>query len=396
MTKKKIAIIGGGASALAVASFLDGEKFDIQIYEKNKALGRKFLVAGKGGFNLTHAEPISDFIQRFTPSSFLENALQQFTNDDFRVWLATIGIRTFVGSSNRIYPEKGIKPIEVLRAIETTLALNGVSVNFNHQWLGWNKSAELTFENKPAVNSDFTIFTLGGGSWKVTGSNGKWMSVFNQKDIETAPFLPSNCAFKINWPKGILSAFIGKPLKNIKITCNDKSQKGEVVVSEFGLEGNAIYALSPQIRKSLTSNNAKIYIDLKPQQSEADVLKKLSFSKSKNNTDKLKLDLKLSPIQIALIKNYTSREEFLSLETLANKIKNLEIKISGIATLDEAISTTGGVLRSEVTKNFELKKLPHSYCIGEMLDYDCPTGGYLLQGCFSMGFSLANYLNNLK
>jgi hypothetical protein len=392
--KKKVAIIGGGAAALSVASFLDFSKFEISIYEKNKALGRKFLVAGKGGFNLTHGEKVSNMNRRYSPTPFLNDALNSFTNDDFRVWLASIGIPTFIGSSNRIYPERGIKPIEVLHAIEKALVLNNVQIHFGKTWNGWTAKEELLFSDETSVAADFYIFALGGGSWKVTGSDGSWQKEFKDQNIQINDFEASNCAFKVNWEKTIVDKFAGRPLKNIHIQCNEKVQKGEVVLTDFGLEGNAIYALSPEIRKQLTTGSAQIAIDFKPTFSQETLVEKLTNSKAKNNTDCLKKDLNLSQLQIALIRTYLNKEEFLSKVTLASKIKKFPVQIDGIANLDEAISTVGGVDLKEVNQHFELRKMTNSYCIGEMLDWDAPTGGYLLQACFSMGYYLAEHLND--
>lgn len=391
--KKKISIVGGGAAALSTASFLDGNKYEIHLFEKNKALGRKFLVAGDGGFNLTHAEPIEDLIQKFTPPKLLEKVLTSFDNTAFREWLGKIGIPTFVGSSNRIYPEKGIKPIEVLKAIEEQLKKNNVEIHFNKTWKGWTEKDELLFEDETTIKSDYTIFSLGGGSWKITGSDGEWLSTFKKKGIAISKFEPSNCAFKVDWKPTILQKFKGKPLKNISITCDGKTQKGEAVISEFGLEGNAIYGLSPQLRKQLEKGSAKIEIDFKPMFTEAVILEKLLNNKSRNITDCLKNDFNLSSLQLGLIKTYLSKKDFLDLAALAKKIKAFNLEITGIATLDEAISTVGGINLDQINENFELEKLPNTFCIGEMLNYDCPTGGYLLQGCFSMGSLLANYLN---
>jgi len=391
--KKKIAIIGGGAAALSFASFLDAKKFDISLYEKNKALGRKFLVAGKGGFNLTHGEPMNDMISRYSPEPFLKTALHSFTKDDFRVWMASIGIPTFVGSSNRIYPKKGIKPIEVLRAIEKTLVLNEVHFHFEKTWTGWNKEEELLFSDGTVAAPDLCVFALGGGSWKVTGSDGSWLNKFEVKGIKTNVFEASNCAFQINWKEAVLHKFVGKPLKNISITCSNKTQKGEVVLTKFGLEGNAIYAISPEIRKQLSKGKAEITIDFKPTFSAETLAEKLTTTKAKNSTDCLKNELNLSALQIGLIRSYLTKEEFLNKETLALKIKNFPVQVDGIADLDEAISTVGGIDLKEINSSFEFTKKPNSYCIGEMLDWDAPTGGYLLQACFSMGYYLAEQLN---
>ena len=392
--KNKVSIIGGGASALFVAAFLDHQKFEVTVFEKNKALGRKLLVAGKGGFNLTHSENISTFIERYTPNNFLEKTLLKFDNIQFQNWLQEIGIETFIGSSKRVYPEKGTKPIEVLSAILAVLQKKGVSIKFNHTWLGWNDEKQLLFNDNVTINSDYSIFALGGGSWKVTGSDGNWLDTFKNQKIQTTSFQVSNCAFGVQWKNQFLKHYEGEPLKNITITCGNKQQKGEVVITKFGLEGNAIYALSPEIRAELASfKKATIYIDLKPILSEEVLYNRVTKSTFRNTTEILKKELKLSAIQIGLLKNYLPKETFLNPKLLVKYIKKFSLEIVETARLDEAISTVGGISLQAIDENFELKKLSNQYCIGEMLDWDAPTGGYLLQACASMGVFLANHLN---
>ena len=392
--KKTVSIVGGGAAAMTLAAFLNDQKFEVTIFEKKKSLGRKFLVAGKGGFNLTHSEAIESIVERYGPSSFLKTVLLKFTNQDLRDWLRSIGIPTYIGSSKRVFPEAGIKPIAVLKAILAVLLEKGVKIEYNKTWTDWDKNNNLVFNNEEIVASDYKIFALGGGSWKITGSDGGWLPLFASKGINAIPFEASNCAYNIVWDKGFILKHAGAPLKNISLSCLDKSRKGEVVITEFGLEGNAVYALSPQIRSELNKHQkATIYIDLKPTLSYEDIVLKLKKSPSKKTTDLLKSTLKLSPAQIGLLKTYLSKEVFLNIESLALKIKSLPLEISSAAELDQAISTVGGVSLAEIDVNFHLNALETNYCIGEMLDWDAPTGGYLLQACFSMGYSLAQHLN---
>ncbi|MBP2284704.1 putative flavoprotein (TIGR03862 family) [Flavobacterium sp. CG_23.5] len=394
--KKSVSIIGGGPAALLLAAFLDPQKFNVTIYEKNKTLGRKFLVAGKGGFNLTHSEPIAQLVDRYTPSHFLQEALLDFDNLDFQKWIDTMGIPTYIGSSKRIYPEIGIKPIEVLNAILDVLSKRGVTIQYQNTWTGWDSDHNLVFNDAIEVQSDYTVFALGGGSWKVTGSDGTWLELFKTQGIEVIPFKASNCAYGVNWNPDFIDLYEGNPLKNIAVSCGDKSQKGEVVLTRFGLEGNAIYAISPQIREELNDKqNATIFLDLKPTLSYDDLLHKLKKSTLKKTSEKLQKELKMSPAQIGLLKIYLSKETYLNSELLAQNIKKLPIEIMGFALLDEAISTTGGVNLNALDENFELKMLKNHFCIGEMIDLDAPTGGYLLQSCFSMGVYLARHLNSI-
>ena len=392
--KKTISIIGGGPAALLLAALLDCEKFKVTICEKNKTLGRKFLVSGKGGFNLTHSERIDELVNRYTPPHFLEEALRNFDNQDLRNWLKSIGIPTYVGSSKRVYPEKGIKPIAVLNAFLAILDRQNVLVKYNHTWTGLANSGALIINKSIEIESDYIVFALGGGSWKITGSDGLWIDLFKAKDITITPFQASNCAYQVNWPDDFIGEHEGTPLKNIAISCFNKIQKGEAVITRFGIEGNAIYALSPQIREELSSQQkATIYLDLKPTLSHQDILQKIKKSNYKKTSETLQKELKLSLAQIGLLKKYLSKETYLNPDLLATNIKHLGIEITGSALLNEAISTTGGVSLNAVDKNFQLLKIKHHYCIGEMLDWDTPTGGYLLQASFSMGAHLANYFN---
>ena len=393
--KKTISIIGGGPTSLLLAAFLDVDKFDITIYEKNKTLGRKFLVAGKGGFNLTHSEPIYDLIERYTPSDFLKNSLSSFTNNDFRKWLHDLGIPTYVGSSKRVYPEEHIKPIIVLNTILNHIKNKGIHFKYNHVFTGWDTQNNLIINNEITC-SDYTVFCLGGGSWKITGSDGVWLKTFEEKGIKTIPFEASNCAFKIDWNSKFIENNEGIPLKNITISCANKQQKGEAVITRFGLEGNAIYGLSPQIRAQLKLHNkALIYIDFKPTFTLENVASKIKNSNFKNTTQILKKELKLSPSQITLLKTYLSKDFYLNTEIISKYIKKFPLEVNDLGILDEAISTVGGIDINAVDTNFQLHKIPNQFCLGEMLNWDAPTGGYLLQACASNGVFLAKYLNKI-
>lgn len=394
--KKTVAIIGGGPSAFLLAAFLDATKFAITIYEKNKTSGRKFLVAGKGGFNLTHSEPMDQLIKRYTPTSFLDNALLNFTNTDFRNWLEQIGIPTYIGSSKRVYPKEGIKPIEVLNTILNHLKERGTILKYGHTFSDWNADNNPIINNK-SITADYTIFSLGGGSWKITGSDGTWLDTFSEKGIKTNPFQASNCGYQIDWRSNFIQKNEGSPLKNISISCGNATQKGEAVITKFGLEGNAIYGLSPQIRAALnTHSKATVFIDFKPSLTIESVNLKINTSTYRNTTEILKKELKLSSSQIDILKTYLSKESYLNTAALANNIKKFPLEIINTATIDESISTVGGIDRNAISNNFELQNMQHQYCVGEMLDWDAPTGGYLLQACASIGVSVAKHLNKIN
>lgn len=398
--KKTISIIGGGASALILGCELNTKKYTVSIFEKNTALARKFLVAGDGGLNLTHSEDEKKFILRYTPYKFLEAAFKHFSNKDLIRWLNNLEIETFEGSSGRIFPKKGLKPIEVLNRLEEKIKNNHVTLNFKHEWTGFSLNNELLFKTPSGnkeIKSDIVIFCLGGASWPVTGSKGDWLIFFSEKKIKTIKFEASNCSFKINWPKELIKNIEGKPLKNISIKCGNKVHAGEVVITSFGIEGSGIYPLTSQIREELnTLGIAKIYIDLKPLVTSSNALKKIIDPRSNvSYTDNCVKQLNLNKTQIALIKSSMSKSDFLDPIKFVNNLKNLELSITALGSIEDAISTVGGISLTEISEKFELKKLKNNYVIGEMLDYDAPTGGYLLQSCFSMGKYLADHLNDL-
>lgn len=425
-----------------MACKLDSTKYKITIYEKNAALGRKFLVAGKGGFNLTHSESKEKFIEKYTPQNSLLQAFNQFDNTHFIVWLKSIGIQTFVGTSNRVFPKKGIKPIEVLNAIERELKKNNVEIKFGCEFKGWffnppSKSSgqaeqddglatkapkglvftEASHTSTPCLagrqefrvavseNNDIVIFSLGGSSWSVTGSDGSWANYFKEKGIDVKPFLASNCAFKVEWNEAIKKKLVGEPIKNAAFNCGSKRIMGEAVFTEFGIEGSGVYPLCAEIRASLFSNISKssgttvnkghsiITIDFKPELSISKIAEILLGKDNMSMKDVLLKKIKLSETAFQLIKLSTTKEEYNSPDILMKLIKNFPVNISDLAPIDEAISTVGGIPFTELSENFELKKMPNTYCIGEMVDWDAPTGGYLLQMCFSMGFYLGDYLN---
>lgn len=391
--KKRIAIIGGGASALYLGVLLDTSKYEVCIYERNKALGRKFLVAGQGGFNLTHSEEVQQLVKRYTPESFLSGTVTKYDNDSLQAWLAELDIPTYIGSSKRIFPEKGMKPIEVLQKFLDRLAANKVQWLGEQSWTGWSDRGRPLMNGEQELDADIVVFALGGASWKVTGSDGGWLLQFHKRKIKIKPFRASNCAHKVAWPESFAEKYQGSPLKNIAARIGDKTYKGEMVVTAQGLEGNALYAISSQLREAYKADEQPlIYLDLKPTMSEAQVLSKLERA-TKNTTEILKRDLKLSAVMLAMVKEIVPKKDYMDKSALAKALKSLPIKLEGAGPIDAAISTVGGIDLSEVNEHYELKKLPGHFCIGEMLDWDAPTGGYLLQACYSMAAGVAEHLN---
>jgi uncharacterized flavoprotein (TIGR03862 family) len=387
MLKKKIAIIGGGPAGLMAADVLS-PFHEVHIYEKEKGVGQKFLVAGKGGFNITNGLKGKELAAKYSPDYFLKEAILDFDSAAVREWLQQMGIPTFEGSSGRIFPEKGLTPADVLSKLKKKLTTQGVEFHLKHAFTGFDTDQNLTFKNgrkNIVVNADYAIFALGGASWPVTGSTGEWAKIFAANGIHTLPFQSSNCGIHINWPESISTNHTGKPLKNIAVTVNGIRNKGEVLISDYGLEGNAIYPLVPEIRNSLTANEkVQISIDLKPFNSEEQLLNKVkgkTSTRTKNYAEIFNLD----SVQLALIKAFTTKEIFLSPELFAVGLKQITLPVESLRPVEEAISTIGGIDLSEMNTDFSFKKHPDLFAIGEMLDWDAPTGGFLLQGCFSMG-----------
>jgi hypothetical protein len=286
----------------------------------------------------------------------------------------------------------------VLNTLLDKIKTNKVVIKSKHEWKGFTNDNQLIFENHQktfSVKSDYVIFCLGGASWSVTGSMGNWVIYFSKKEIDIVPFQASNCAFKINWKKEILSQIEGKALKNAAFMVGNKTHLGEVVFTNAGVEGSGIYPLSPQIRAQLNEKDyAELIIDLKPNLTQQQLLQKLDkFDDRKSYTQNISSNLHLNALQISLLKSLVSKEAFMNKEKLTEHIKGLKLRIIGCGEIENAISTVGGISLQEVDCDFELQKLPKHFVIGEMLDFDAPTGGYLLQACFSMGNVVAQNFN---
>jgi uncharacterized flavoprotein (TIGR03862 family) len=382
MKKGSIAIVGTGPAALMAGTLLVENGFDVQFYDHKKAPARKFLVAGHGGFNLTNAEELESFCDKYD-NEVLKNAVRFFTPQNFIDFLTKIGIETYIGSSGKIFPKKGIKPIEVLNTWLTYLSSKGANFHFEHKLIDI-ENLNLQFQTKQGkltINSDAKIFSLGGGSWQQTGSMGDWIDIFANKKIKCIPFASSNSGLVLD-SKFLFDELEGGHIKNCCLFSKEYSKFGDVVLTRYGLEGAPAYAMNRDFR-----NGEKIVIDFKPSLAELEIVKRLQ--KSKNTTEGLK-NLKLSKIAIYWIKNAVSKEEFINAEKLAKHLKSFRLPVIGLRPIDEVISTVGGIAINEIDENFELSKLPNFYCVGEMLDWDAPTGGYLIQGAVSTGAKAAH------
>lgn len=385
MDRKQIIIVGGGPAGLMAADMLS-PAFNVSLFDKEKNVGQKFLLAGKGGFNLTNSLRGTELASRYSPAGFLDKALHAFDTEAFRQWLLAMDIPTFVGSSGRVFPEKGIRPVDVLNKIKTKLEKQDVRFFTQHEFVRFDGSRHITFksqEKEKVFEADYILFALGGASWPVTGSDGSWRAAFESMGVATKTFRASNCGINIVWPEAVRKSHAGKPLKNIRLYTDNFEVRGEALITEYGLEGNAVYPLVPSLRNLLnTETPTIIYIDFKPMNTEAQLLQK---AQGENITPKDYVRLfSLNTPQLAVIKAFTDRETYLSVGAFVKGLKKLAVPVDSLRPVEEAISTVGGICLGEVNEDFSLKKYSWVYTFGEMLDWDAPTGGFLLQGCFSM------------
>lgn len=376
--QKRVVIVGGGPAGMMVASQLLASNCELIIVDQKASIGRKFLVAGDGGFNLTHSEPIKSFVEKYD-APWIKKAVSQFTNADFITFLNQLGIPTVIGSSGKIFPEDDIKPIQVLNAWKSHF---GDRVNYQ---LGWKLEdfqagiAHFSFgEKKESLAYDYMVLCLGGKSWSVTGSDGVWESLLKSKAIPLVQFTSSNSGLELydNW----LPEIDGQIIKNVLVSSNGFSCHGDVVCTKYGLEGKPIYAVNRGVRQD---EKPAIYIDFKPQMQVEKITQILK--KAKTPSQGLKA-LKLSPVAMFWLKTFVSKEGFNDSKKLAHHIKAFRVGIKGFRPIDEVISTAGGVALSAIDEFGMLSSHPNVFCAGEMLDWDAPTGGYLIQGCVSSGF----------
>ncbi|WP_460051421.1 TIGR03862 family flavoprotein [Sessilibacter sp. MAH2] len=382
-------IIGAGPAGLMAAEQLARHNILVTIFDAMPSVGRKFLRAGIGGLNLTHSENKSDFLKRYTPAHQIEPWLKRFDADALISWVKELGIDTFVGSSGRIFPTQK-KAAPLLRAWLKRLKDSGVNIETRHRWLGWDEHGNLRFQNSEGeltVKSEVVIFALGGGSWPRLGSDGRWMEIFRQRGINCQPFRSSNCGFNYSWSDNFQREQQGQPLKNVCLTSQISSKKGDATISAYGLEGSLIYGLSASIQDQISNKGqAIVYWDLLPDCSVTDIRGKLQNRRSKDSlSNMLRKQLGISGSKLALLKELTSKEQMQNIDALAELIKNLPQILPSCRPISEAISTAGGVDFEQLTEGLMLKFTPGIFCVGEMLDWDAPTGGYLLTACFASG-----------
>ncbi|QOW10465.1 TIGR03862 family flavoprotein [Kaistella flava (ex Peng et al. 2021)] len=387
MNGNQIIIIGAGPAGLMAAQQLALKGFKVQVYEQNKAAARKFLVAGNGGFNLTHSEELESFVKKYEAKE-IQEIVKNFDNQKVIQWLSDLGVTTYVGSSGKIFPTKNFKPIQVLKAWLDELEKLGVTIHYDHTFMDFDDSSVYLKSNDQDISIKYSelILAMGGGSWKKTGSDAKWVETLSQKNIEITPLESANSGYNTNIKFHQLQ---GQYLKNIKVSFEDQHKIGEVVFTKYGIEGSPIYYLNRFTRKH--DFPVTINIDLKPNLRESEILEQLKGTAKISSV--LKRNLKLSTTAINLLKTL-DKESYLDIKNLAKTIKKFPIEVLSFRPIDEVISTSGGVAFSALNPNLQLKNFPNVYCAGEMIDWEAPTGGYLLQACFSTGFWVANTIAN--
>jgi len=393
------AILGAGPAGLIAAETLAQQGVRVTVYDRMPNPARKFLMAGRGGLNLTHSEPRASFLSRYgDAASFIAPMLEAFSPEALRAWCDGLGEESFVGSSGRVFP-KSFKASPLLRAWLRRLQSLGVQFRLRHEWCGLSDDGALLFRTADGaqhhMRADAVLFALGGASWPRLGADGGWVPLLRARDIPVTPLVPSNVGVRVDWSPFLVERFAGSALKRLVIRCGDHVAKGEAIITAQGLEGGAIYALGPALRHSLAaSGQAQVILDLRRDLTEDDLVKKLSEPRGKKSVSTWLLKAAgLSPASIALLREAGLGGEGHTLKDMravARFIKALPITVTGMAGLNRAISTAGGIARDAVDDALMLKALPGYFVAGEMLDWDAPTGGYLLQASFSTGVVAAN------
>jgi len=381
------------------ADVLSQSGLKVDVFDAMPSMGRKFLMAGKGGMNISHSEILPQFLKRYGSSQAdIAPILQQFGPASLLSWLQELGITTFIGSSGRIFPTD-MKAAPLLRAWLHRLRMRGVKLHVRHHWLGFAGHDDLALEfstptGRQRINTDAVILALGGGSWPQLGSTGAWPPVLRQRGVTIAPLKPSNCGFETLWTEHFKSRYAGHPVKPVKIQLSAESdgQQGELIITEHGLEGGLLYALSAPLRAMLeNTGQATIHLDLTPNLSAQQLRQRLSAPKAKQSlANHLRKTAGIDGVKAGLLHEVLTPADFQDIERLCSTIKALPITLTGIRPLAEAISSAGGVSFSALTEQLMLTAMPGCFCAGEMLDWEAPTGGYLLTACFASGHVAGN------
>ncbi|OSJ29934.1 MULTISPECIES: NAD(P)/FAD-dependent oxidoreductase [Bradyrhizobium] len=389
-----VAVIGAGPAGLMAAEVLAQGGARVSVYDAMPSAGRKFLMAGRGGLNLTHSEPLPEFMARYREAApMLQAAIAAFSPDGLRAWSAALGEPTFVGSSGRVFP-KAFKASPLLRAWLRRLDAAGVRFAFRHRWTGWDDQGRLRFQTADgvqAIAAKATVLALGGASWPRLGSDGGWADILASKGVAISKLRSANSGFTVAWSDVFRDRFEGQPLKGVALTIGAHTVRGEAMITRSGIEGGAIYALSAELREAVLGlGQATLTIALRPDL-EADALTtRLSGTRGKQSlANFLRKAAQLSPVGIGLMQEaaIASGRPLASFSPaeLAKLINAIPVQLTGVSPIERAISTAGGVTFDELDERLMLRKLPGVFAAGEMLDWEAPTGGYLLQASFATG-----------
>ncbi|MEO6306406.1 MAG: TIGR03862 family flavoprotein [Nitrospiraceae bacterium] len=390
-----IAIIGGGPAGLMAAESASSAGAKVDLYDAMASVGRKFLLAGKGGLNLTHSEPSGKFLSRYgARRAQLTPLLASFGPDAIRAWARGLGIDTFVGSSGRVFPTD-LKAAPLLRAWLRRLRKAGVQFHVRHRWIGWDEQGALSFatpEGNRTVAADAAVLALGGGSWPKLGSDASWVPLLAGRRIHIAPLQPANCGFDVGWSDHFRVKFAGHPVKSVAIVMKSKTgteswHPGEFVITETGVEGGVIYTVSASLRDEILANgSATVLLDLTPDRDMPRLTHDLSRPRGKRTmATHLQRQAHIEGVKAGLLREVVSKDDFADPARLAAAIKSLPLRLVAPRPLEEAISTAGGVPFEALDEGLMIRSLPGVFCAGEMLDWEAPTGGYLLTGCFATG-----------
>lgn len=395
MTAPDVAIIGAGPAGLIAAERLAEAGHRVAIYERMAAPARKFLLAGRGGLNLTHSEPLDAFLARYGEArAWLEPAIRAFPPQALRDWADGLGAQSFVGSSGRVFP-RAMKASPLLRAWLARLGRLGVALHTGRRWTGWDEGGALRLATRAGgeetVRPRATLLALGGASWPRLGSDGSWVELLAQRGVAVAPLRPANAGFSVAWSPLMRDRFAGLPLKRVALSFAGRRVPGEAMIDAGGIEGGAVYALSGALRDAIARDGeAVLTIDLRPDLTEPELASRLERRRpGETLSNHLRKAAGLSPVAAAVLRETAGGTLPVEPAALARLVKAAPLRLTGMASLARAISTAGGIRAGEIDRDFMLRRLPGIFVAGEMIDWEAPTGGYLLQACFATGVAAA-------
>jgi uncharacterized flavoprotein (TIGR03862 family) len=391
----RVAIVGGGPAGLMAAEAARADGADVDVYDRLGSVGRKFLIAGKGGLNLTHSEPREAFLARYgARRADVARWLDAFDADALRAWAGALGIETFVGTSGRVFP-LDLKAAPLLRAWLRRLRASGVRFHMRHRWLGWNERGALRFAHDDGeidVAADAVVLALGGASWPVLGSDGAWIASLAERGIAIAPLVPSNCGFDVAWSRHFATRYAGDAVKPVVMEWHGRDgtprrRQGELVVSSYGVEGSLIYAASAELRDAIAEKGpTRITLDLAPARDADRIERDLASPRGNRSlSEHLRRRAGIEGVKAGLLREALSADALGDPKRAAVMIKALPLTLLGARPIEEAISTAGGVRFDAIDETSMLARMPGVFCAGEMLDWEAPTGGYLLTACFASG-----------